>query len=579
MNGFDSALSRLAHRKAAAFAAAGFVALIAIVLIGMMRRPDEAKPLPRTPAQAAPVAVAPTVTKEQALDVAAKTFTQAPPKEATRDEVFALIREAAAGHKARDAARFDAALAKLKSFGAGIQRWLAEGVLTLSDENEAYVSAVALFEVATAECAPFALALVKTDRPAAVLAIGIQLLTKFQVAEAAPVLEELLFRGGEQTLRTLALAYFTAMGDVRMLAKVTATLPELRRQAAQGLAAIRTPEAGTALFEAWKTLFDGASQQSATSNYFLLEALASFDPSFLRGIYEEALRSETNRSRLNVLLSALAKADRAFAMEQVRTVLAGDFPKSVRGQALLVLGAMGGRDAQELLLDLLAHPRTSKDFLDCANGLLTQETLEVAFESVTGLYSSSQDPLARAVLANLLAKYPERLAQDRAFAMSLLGDAAREVEATDPARRALGVQLSAALADFTPDAGAHLAALYEKLKPEERDASATVFAEMAKRGDDARLRPVLETTLVDETAGPHRRVMAADALLQRSGRDAVYAAIEKTGDAQAAAMLGGLILSREGADGAKRLSEIAKATGDDTKRRVIEEQIKAFELH
>ncbi len=558
--------------------AAGIAALIGVIGIALTRRAEAPKPMARTP-KTAPVAVTPTVTKEQALDVAAKTFTIEPPKAVTREEVFSLIRDAAAGHKARDAARFDAALAKLKSFGGGIQRWLAEGVLTLSDENEAYVAAVALFEVATPECAPFALALVKTDRSAGVLAIGIQLLTRFKVADAVPVLEELLFRGGEQSLKKLALDYFREMGDVRMLAKVTASLPELRRGAAEALAAIGTPEAGTALFESWKALFDGSTQQSATSDYFLLEALASFDPSFLRGIYEEALRSETNRSRLNVLLSALAKADRAFAMEQVRTVLAGDFPKSVRGQALLVLGAMGGRDAQELLLDLLAHPRTPNDFLDCANGLLTQEKLEVAFEAVTGLYSASQDPLARAILANLLAKYPERLAQDRAFAMSLLEDATREVEASDPARRALAVQLSAALADFTPDAGAHLTALYEKLKPEERDANAAVFAEMARRGDDARLRPVLETTLGDETAGPHRRVMAAEALLSRAGRDSVYAAIEKTTDPQATALLGGLVLSREGADGAKRLSEIAKATGDESKRRVIEEQIKAYELH
>ncbi len=557
----------------------GLAVLLALAGALALRKPESRRLAPRK----APVAVheapapkmAPAVARAQAMEMAAKIFVAEPPKEVTRDEVFALIREAGAAHKARDAARYDAALSKLKEFGAGIQRWLAEGVLTFSDETEAYVAAVALFEVATADAAPFALALVRTDRPAAVLAIGIQLLTKFQVAEAAPVLEDLLFRDGDAGLRGLAVDYFAARGDVRTLSKAASerSLADLRRRAAEGLVRIGTPEAGTALLESWKSTFD---VQAATADYFLLESLARFDADFLRGIYAEALRGESNASRLNVLLSALAKADRGFALEQVKTVLSGEFPRSVRGQALLVLGAMGGRDAQELLLDLLANPRTPKDFLDCANGLLQQETLEAAFERVTSLYSSAQDPLARAVLANLLARYPERLAEDRRFAMSLLEDAGREIDSKDPARRALGLQLSAALADFTPDAGAHLTTIYEKLKPEERDANAAVFAEMAKRGEDARLRPALESALADESAAPHRRLVAAESLLAHSGRELVFTALEKTSDGATASMLAGLVLARQGAEGARRLGEIAKAMPEGAKRSMLEQQLKSY---
>jgi hypothetical protein len=99
---------------------------------------------------------------------------------------------------------------------------------------------------------------------------------------------------------------------------------------------------------------------------------------------------------------------------------------------------------------------------------------------------------------------------------------------------------------------------------------------MARHGGDERLRPVLESALGDEKAGAHRRVLAADALLGSGGRENVFAALERTKDPQVASMLAGLVLAREGAEGAKRLSEIAKGAADDTKRRLIEEQVKAF---
>jgi len=560
---------------ALSFAIAGSIAALAL------RSPERAVAKPskkphglRAASELVATDAAP-VTRERALEVATQLFAVGG---VTRADVESLLRDAAKARKAGDHAACDELLAKLLALGPEALRWIAEVVLNATDEDEAYLAALALQHLATHETVPFVLALLRTDRPVAVLGVAIEILTRFRASDAAPWIEAILFRAeADRHLKLLSIDFFGAMGEdgVPVLARAIgdAAFGPLRERAAEALAKIGTPAAGQALFTTWR---DGFDKSAATANYFLLKSLARFDPSILRAQVADVLRDD-NASRINVFLSILARADRAFAIETVRSVLAADVARSTRTQAILVLGSIGGEEAEAALLDLIARPRGETDAAESANALLKVKRMHVPFERVHSLFASTEHPLLRAMLGTVLAKYDERLAGDRALALALVEEAARGEKANDPAQRGLSVQFSAQLARHTADPAGHLLALQDRIKPEEKDAHPSVFAELARHGADERVRPILLTSLADEQEGVHRRMMAADGLMRAGGSESIYQTIGKTKNGELATMLVGMTLAREGKSGAAKVADVARSIEDPDRRRAIEEQVRVFQ--
>lgn len=557
----------------------GGIAVAAILVWALFLRGAEPQVESRRPSKPAPK-VAGALEKADAptLLEAAKALPPAE-KSVDRDEIRALVREAGAAYKVRDAARFNDAFAKLLQHGSSIQRVLAEILLEVTDAEERLVAALALQQVATAEIGPFAVALVRSELPDEIKGIAIDLLTKFRTPEAAPVLEALLFETGTAAdLRRRAIGYFieTAGAEILARAAVEPGFGELRTLAAQGLAKIGTPEAAQLLMTAWKKTFVPKSGE-ALANYYLLQALASMDAKLLRALVKDYLKTETNTSARNVFLSMLGKADRALAFETVREILANrDEKVSVRQQALLVLAALGGAEAQEILIDVLASGGHPKEILESANALLQQEKLEVAFDKVRRLFGSTQDPMLRAVVASLLAKYGDQLASDPNLVAMLQREAELGMANADPAVRGLSVQLSAQLAQFGPDPATSLINLYGGLSDNEKNAFPTVFSELTKRNDDPRVRLLLETTLANEQAAEHTRLMAADALMASGGSEQVFGAIETSKSADSTTLLVGIALARGGDDAASRLQKVAATTQDPAKKQAILDQLKAW---
>lgn len=556
----------------------GAVAVAAIVLWAVFVRGGQPTVESRRPAKKVVAGSVETAAEPRTLREAAQAL-PAVETSVDRDAIRALVREAGAAYKVRDAARFNEAFGKLLKHGASIQRVLAEILLEVTDAEERLVAALALQQVATAEIGPFAVALVRSELPDEIKSIAIDLLTKFKVAEAAPILEKLLFESGTAAdLRRRAIGYFieTAGAEVLARAAVEPTFGELRTVAAEGLAKIGTAEAATLLMSAWKKTFVPKSGE-ALANYYLLQALASMDAKLLRSLVKDFLKTETNTSARNVFLSMLGRADRALAFETIREILANrDEKVSVRQQALMVLAALGGAEAQEILIDTLAAGGHPKEILESANALLQQDKLEIAFDKVRRLFGSTQDPMLRAVMAGLLAKYGDQLASDANLVAMLQREAELGMGNADPAVRGLSIQLSAQLAQYGSDPATSLINLYGTLSDNEKSALPTVFSELTKRNDDPRVRLLLEQTLSSETAAEHTRLMAADALMASGGSEQVYGAIETSKNADSTALLVGVALARGGDDAASRLQKVAATTEDPAKKQAILDQLKAW---
>jgi hypothetical protein len=495
-----------------------------------------------------------------------------------RNEILALLREAAQAYRAKDASRFHEAFSKILKHGSAIQRLLAEFILETADADERLVAALALQEVATAEIAPFAMALVRSDLPDAIKAVAVDLLTKFRVAEAGALLESLLFKtAASQDLKRRMLGYFIEMGGVDVLARaaVEPSFAELRKVAAEGLAKVGTAAAANALLEAWKKTFVGKSDR-ALSNYYLLQALAGFDPALLRGIVRDFLKSETSVSARNVFLSMLGKADKGLAMETIKDLLANEKTVSIRQQAIYVLAAIGGAEAQEILLGILSGGAGAKELTDAANALLQQDRLEVAFDKVRQAYALARDPMMRSVLAGVLAKYEAELAADPTLVALLQKEAGEGMASRDPAVRGLSVTLSAQLARYGADPASSLIGLYDGLAPNEKAGLPVVFSELSKRNEDPRVRLILESALADESAPEPNRLIAADTLFASGGAEKVYGAIEGSKSPEMTSLLVGIALARGGQEAAGRLGRIAEGSADPAKKQAIGEQIKVW---
>lgn len=541
----------------------------------LSRSPDDAGPR-RVRRVAGTVEIEPQAAPADARQLARAL--PAPPKGVAADEIRALIREAAEAYRSKDAERFNLAFKRLLDHGSAIQRLLAEYLLETHEAEERLVAGLALLQVATAEIGPFATALVGADVAEDVKGVAIDLLTKFRVAEAAAVLETLLFQEGTSAdLRRRTIGYFTEIGGAAVLARaaIEPAFEDLRTLAAEGLAKIGTPEAARLLLSAWRKTFVGKGEQ-ALDHYFLLQALAKFAPATLRVLVKEFLRTESDPSARNVFLSMLAKADRGLALETIREVLAQEKSSPLRRQALRVLGSLGGPEAQEILLGILADARQPKEIVDCANALLQQERLDVAFDKVRLLFGSARDPMIRVLLAGLLAKYEVDLAGDPALAAQLRKEAEEGMASADPAVRGLSIQLATTLAQYGTDPATNLIDLYGGLSAKEREAYPVVLAELSKRNEDPRVRTILERALADEDAGAPSRLLAADALLASGGEERVYGAIASAKGAEMTTLMAGMALARGGDEAASRLERIAQTTEDPAKRQAITDQLKAW---
>ncbi len=494
------------------------------------------------------------------------------------DDLRALVREAAEAHRKDESERFITLFTRLTKQGSAIQKLLAEILLEVADADERLVAAAALKEVATAEIAPFAVGLVRSDLPDDIKEIAVDLLMKFRVKDAAPLLETLLFQAGTGAeLKGRMIAYFAEVGGAEVLARAATDsgFGELREAASKGLAKIGTEQAARLLFEGWKKTFvPGAGE--ALANYHLLQALASFNPNLLRGMVKDFLASETDESARNVFLSMLSKADRSLAMETIQNVLATEKSVSVRQQAIMVLGALGGAESQQLLLDILASTSSPQEGMDSANALLHQDRMHVPFETVKGLFGAAKDPVLRAVLAEVLAKYDAVLKSDPTLVAELRREADEGMGSKNPAIRGLSLNLSAALAQYGADPAGSLISLYENLPEKEQAAYPMVFQELSKKNDDPRVRIILETTLSSESASQPNRLMAADALFSSGGEEQVYGAIQNSKDAGLAALMTGVALARGGEKAAARLDTLAAATQDSEKKQAISDQLKAW---
>jgi len=507
--------------------------------------------------------------------LALRTIPQAT-AEITKEGLLRLLREAAEAYRARDDGRFRAAFCTITKSGSAIQRLLAEVLLEIEGKEERFLAASALQEVATAEIGPFALALVGSDLPEEIKFIAIELLTRFRTPEALPLLGTLLFQKDvPESLKGLMIEYFAALGASEILAKaaVDPSLADLRSAAANALARIGTAHAARLLFDAWTRTFEPKSDK-ALANYHLLQALARFDPVLLRDLVRNFLGSDVSNSHKNVFLSMLGKADRSFALEVIRELLASETSGSIRGQAIHVLSALGGAEAQGTLLEILLRA-PPKEAIESANALLARENLEIPFAEMRGLLLKTQDPMLRVVLASLLARYEADLAADPALAQQLLQEAEAGMAGGDGAVRGLSVELAARLARSTPD---RLLTLYGRLSQKERDAFPSVFSELARHPKDARIRGMLESAVGDESTPTPQRLVAADALCVSGGADLVYATIAGARDPQLVGLMSGLALARGGDAGARRLTEIARETPDLEKREILENQVQTWTL-
>jgi len=503
-----------------------------------------------------------------------------PPEGVDRAEIVALVREAADAYRGRDFARSNRAFQRLLSFGSKIQRVLAEILLEEKGLEERAVAGQVLRQVATAEIGPVAVALVQARVPEDVQALAIDLLTKFQVAEAAPVLESLLFEPATSAdLKGRALEFFIAMRDSAILARasVEPSLGDLRTNAADGLAKIGTPEAALLLLNAWRAGFD-PTKGRALSNYYLLQALARMESGLLRGLIRDFLRAESNPSAKNVFLSMLARSDKALALETLKTVLKEEASGPVRKQAMRILSSLGSAEAQEILLGILGSARSDRDLVEVANALLQNEKLEVSFDKVRRLHGSSTDPLLRALLAGILGKYVGELEADAALVGTLRREAEDGMASADPAVRGLSVQLSTALAQFDTDPASRLIGLYGTLSETERNAFPQVFSELAKQTDDPRVKLVLERAVGDDSASTPNRLLAADALFTSGGAEKVYGAIASTKNPELTALFVGVALARGGNEAASRLDRLAQASEDTAKKHAIADQLRAWSV-
>lgn len=563
-------------RKRILFASSGLAAAAVLGWLLMARTPGtiDARRRPRAVA-------ASQETRKPVASTLQEAIRALPPAEGVaRADILKLVREAADAYRSNDKSRFNAAFRKLVEYGSKIQRILAEILLDERGREERIVAGETLRQVATAEIAPLAIALVESDVAEDVQAVGIDLVSKFRVIAASPALEALLFRAetGED-LRRRAIAFFVAVGGAEVLARaaVEPGFGELRTLAADGLVRIGTAESARLLFAAWRRTFSSKSGK-ALENYYLLQALAKFPRAILQPIVRDFLKSETDPSAKNVFLSMLTRADRAFAIETIREVLAQETSGPLRKQALRVLASIGGRESQEILLGILAGAKDAKGLIEIANILLQEEKLEVSFDKMRLLLGSARDPMARALLAGLLGKYDRELVSDPSLVEALLREAEDGMASPDPAVRGLSVQLSASLANYGADPATNLVSLYGKLSDTERSAFPQVFSELSKRGDDPRVRIVLERELADESASTANRLMAADALFAGGGAEPVYGAIASSKNTETTSLLVGIALARGGNEAASRLERVAQASEDPVKKQAIVEQLKVWSV-
>ncbi len=491
-----------------------------------------------------------------------------PDRSVRSEEIGALVRQAAAAYRARDEKSFREAYERLLRHGSAIQRLLAELILNREDSEERLVAVLAHQEVATAEIAPFALALVRSALPDEIRAIAVDLLAKFRVTEASPILESLLGSATSFDLRRRILGFFAEIGSEGFLARAALdpAFGDLRDVAAKGLSRIGTPRAAHLLLDGWRKGFT-AEGDGTLADYRVLESLATFDAGVLRDIAIGFLENETDPSAKNVFLSALGRADRSLALEILRDVLARESAAPIRQQAIAVLGAMGGVDAQEMLVRLLTTPEA----IEGANALLQQDRLEVSAGEIRERFEAERDPLLRAALAGILAK-----CDDPSMRARLQGQATEGLTSANPAIRGLSIDLSANLARHSADPTSALMGLYGSLSEREREAHPTVFAEMSKRVEDPRVGLLLESTVTDDRMATPHRLLAADALLTAGAAEPVYRAIASSQDSETATLLSGIALARGGEEAAARLDRIAAATQDPVRKQVISDRLKAW---
>jgi len=495
-----------------------------------------------------------------------------------RKEIRGLIRQAAQAYRERDAKNVKDLMDKITGHGSSIQRILAELILESTDKDEQTIGALALEKVATKEIAPFALALVQSGLPDEVKSISVKLLTKYEVTSANGSLQTVLF--GQKistTLQKQIVLYFTKMSDAPTLARaaVEQVLDKaIRSIAAQNLANLGTEQAAWLLLEAWKTTFV-ATTRDAHKNGYLLKALSSMNSEILRKVVLAYLETETNLSRRNFIFAMIARADQTLALETLRNALESETAPQVRTQVIAALGAVGGKEAQTILLELLSSGEKD-EVLASLNALLLQKTMDVPFGNIVALFEGETDPVQRTVLGSLLAKYADTLESDQTFADQLLTEASNGINSTDLAVRGLSINLYTALAKYTEDPSGSLIELYSGLNLKEQAAHPTLFQEITKLTQDEKATEVVENTLNNSASSTTLRWQAADALFSAGNTEPVYNAIASENTPEMMDAFVGIALTKGGDSATKKLTVIAGEMKESPARNVLMERLRVW---
>ena len=495
-----------------------------------------------------------------------------------RNRIHGLLRNAAQAYRERDAKKVQDLMNEITGHGSSIQRILAERILESGDKEEQIIGAFALEKVSTKDIAPFALALVQSGLPDEVKSVAVTLLTQYEVTSANGPLQTVLFGQKISTgLQKQIVTYLTKMSDAPALARAaveTVLDQAIRSIAAQNLADLGTEQAAWLLLEAWKTTFI-ATTRDAQKNSYLLKALSSMESDILRKVVLAYLETETDLSRRNFIFAMISRTDKEFALETLREALDAETAPQVRTQIIAALGAVGGEEAQTILLDLLSSG-AKDEVLASLNALLLQNTMDVPFENVFTLFENESNLVHRTVLGSLLAKYADALDNDQTFANQLLTEASAGINSTDLAVRGLSINLYTALAKYTEDPAKNLIDLYSGLNAKEQAAHPSLFQEITKCTEDAQAKEVVEITLQNSSSATTLRWQAADALITAGNTEPVYNAIASEKSPEMMDAFVGIVLSKGGDSASKKLNEIAGGMKESPARNVLVERLRVW---
>lgn len=334
-------------------------------------------------------------------------------------------------------------------------------------------------------------------------------------------------------------------------------LLEGEKTAASALAEHMTRGAAARLIAAWDKLFKAARP---LDTYAVLEALARMPDA--KEMILGALRAATDPSRRNVLMSLAPRIDKAWALDLALEVLRSEAMRQVRDQAIVMLGMIGTAESKAQLLALLE----SADYAEAANVLLALDGLHLDAARLVAAFKASGSMLAKAVLANLLARDPEQQALVRDFIKEHAAD-------RDDILRFYALNAYASLALFDAAASTELVDLYVSLDRDARNLHPAVFDAVTKSAD-GRAEAILCDTLADEEATPVHRVIAAQALAQKGDVAPVVAALEATAEPELVQSLATIVAASPG--GVETLRRISTGETNPEKKTLLDQSIEVW---